>query len=84
MNWNHIKADWKQIKGQVKSQWGKLTDDDMTLIEGKWDQLVAKLQERYGYQKDKAEREVDMYLRKLDAQNQNQAQQQRHDGQPHR
>lgn len=66
MNWDHIKADWKQAKGQIKSQWGKLTDDDLKTIDGKWDQLVAKLQHHYGYQKDKAEREVDALLRRLD------------------
>jgi len=65
MNWEHVKADWNDIKGKVKSKWAKLTDDDMLLIEGKWDQLVGKVRDRYGYEKDKAEKEVDEFLKKL-------------------
>ena len=66
MNWEHIRADWQNAKGKVKAKWGKLTDDDLKLIEGKWDQLVAKLHERYGYKKDDAEREVDSFLKNMD------------------
>ena len=55
MNKDEDGGNWKQFKGKVKEQWGKLTDDDMTIIEGKRDQLVGKIQERYGYQKDQAE-----------------------------
>jgi uncharacterized protein YjbJ (UPF0337 family) len=58
MNKDEIGGNWKQFKGTVKEKWGKLTDDDMTVIEGKRDQLVGKIQERYGYQKDQAEKEV--------------------------
>ena len=58
MNKEEAGGNWKQFKGNVKEQWGKLTDDDMTIIEGKRDQLVGKIQERYGYQKDQAEKEV--------------------------
>lgn len=54
------------FKGKVKEQWGKLTDDDMTIIEGKRDQLVGKIQERYGYQKDQAEKEVDSWEKRHD------------------
>ena len=46
---DEIGGNWKQLKGKAKEQWGKLTDDDMTVIEGKRDQLVGKIQERYGY-----------------------------------
>ena len=56
MNKDEAGGNWKQFKGKVKEQWGKLTDDDMTIIEGKRDQLVGKIQERYGYQKDQAEK----------------------------
>ena len=49
MNKDEIGGNWKQFKGKAKEQWGKLTDDDMTVIEGKRDQLVGKIQERYGY-----------------------------------
>jgi uncharacterized protein YjbJ (UPF0337 family) len=59
MNWDRIEGNWKQFKGKVKSQWGKLTDDDLQLLEGKKDQLVGKVQERYGIRKDEAERQVD-------------------------
>ncbi|BBQ85954.1 MULTISPECIES: CsbD family protein [Enterobacteriaceae] len=61
MNKDEIGGNWKQVKGKVKEQWGKLTDDDMTVIEGKRDQLVGKIQERYGYAKDQAEKEVDSW-----------------------
>ena len=67
MNWDHIKAKWTDTKGELKAKWGKLTDDDLKLAEGKWDQLVARLRDRYGYSKDEAEREVDGFLRKIDA-----------------
>ena len=59
MNWDEIKGNWKQAKGSVKTQWGKLTDDDLTYIDGQRDRLVGRLQERYGITKDEAEREVD-------------------------
>ena len=49
MNKDEIGGNWKQFKGKAKEQWGKLTDDDMTVIEGKRDQLVGKIQERYGF-----------------------------------
>ena len=58
MNKDEIGGNWKQFKGKAKEQWGKLTDDDMTVIEGKRDKLVGKIQERYGYAKDQAEKEV--------------------------
>lgn len=58
MNKDEIGGNWKQFKGTVKEKWGKLTDDDMTVIEGKRDQLVGKIQERYGSSKEDAEKEV--------------------------
>ena len=58
MNWDQIEGQWKQTKGQVKEQWGKLTDDDLTAINGKRDQLVGKVQERYGVAREKAEEQV--------------------------
>jgi uncharacterized protein YjbJ (UPF0337 family) len=66
MNWDTIKGQWKQLTGKVREKWGKLTDDDLTVIAGKKDQLVGKLQERYGYKKDRAERELDEFIRTLD------------------
>ncbi|MGL5699900.1 MAG: CsbD family protein [Kluyvera sp.] len=61
MNKDEVGGNWKQVKGKVKEQWGKLTDDDVTVIEGKRDQLVGKIQERYGYAKDQAKKEVDSW-----------------------
>ncbi|ATZ13214.1 CsbD family protein [Erwinia amylovora] len=58
MNKHEAGGNWKQFKGKVKEQWGKLTEDDLTVVEGKRDQLVGKIQERYGYQKDQAEKEL--------------------------
>ncbi|HBV92974.1 MAG TPA: hypothetical protein DEF80_18605 [Pantoea sp.] len=58
MNEDRIGGNWKQFKGKVKEKWGDLTDNDMTVVEGKRDQLVGKIQERYGYEKDRAEKEV--------------------------
>ena len=66
MNKDEIGGNWKQLKGKAKETWGKLTDDDMTVIEGKRDQLVGKIQERYGYAKDQAEKEVSDWERKND------------------
>jgi uncharacterized protein YjbJ (UPF0337 family) len=65
MNWDTVKGDWKQFKGKVKEKWGKLTDDDLTAVAGRRDQLLGKLQERYGYGKDQAERELDEFSRTL-------------------
>jgi uncharacterized protein YjbJ (UPF0337 family) len=58
MNWDRVGGDWKQFKGSVKEQWGKLTDDDLTRVEGKRDQLVGRIQNRYGIAKDEADRQV--------------------------
>jgi uncharacterized protein YjbJ (UPF0337 family) len=63
MNWDQIEGQWKQTKGQVKEQWGKLTDDDLTTINGKRDQLVGKVQERYGVAREKAEEQVGEFER---------------------
>ncbi len=65
MNWDQVQGQWKQFKGKVKEKWGKLTDDDLTAIEGRRDQLAGKLQERYGYGREQAQREVDDFARTL-------------------
>ena len=62
MNWDRIEGNWKQFSGKVQQQWGKLTNDDLSKVEGKRTELVGRIQERYGYAKDKAEREVDDWL----------------------
>ncbi len=58
MNKDLFEGKWHEIKGKVKEKWGKLTDDDMTQINGKREQLLGKLQTRYGYAKDRAEQEI--------------------------
>jgi uncharacterized protein YjbJ (UPF0337 family) len=59
MNSDEMKGKWKQVKGSVKEQWGKLTDDDIDVIDGQHDQLVGKIQERYGIARDAAQKQVD-------------------------
>jgi len=63
MNEDRMQGNWKQIKGKLKEQWGKLTDDDLDVIGGKRDQLVGRIQERHGIAKDQAEREVENFER---------------------
>ena len=58
MDWNRVEGNWKQLKGKVKEQWGKLTDDDLDVIAGKRDQMVGRMQERYGIAKDEAEKQL--------------------------
>jgi uncharacterized protein YjbJ (UPF0337 family) len=67
MNWDQIQGKWKQSTGAVKEKWGKLTDDDLTVIAGKKDQLVGKIQERYGIAKDVAEKQVDEFTNSYNA-----------------
>ncbi len=67
MNWTQIEGKWKRLSGQVKSEWAKLTDDDIKLVGGKRDQLVGKLQEHYGVLKDDAEKQIDTWIAKLSA-----------------
>jgi uncharacterized protein YjbJ (UPF0337 family) len=59
MNQDILQGKWTQLKGRVKEQWGKLTDDDLDQIAGQSEQLVGKIQERYGIAKDEAQRQVD-------------------------
>lgn len=58
MNWDRIQGDWKQLKGNIKVRWGKLTDDELDVIAGKRDVLAGKIQEAYGISKEEAERQV--------------------------
>ncbi len=64
MNWDTIKGNWSQLTGKVKEEWGDLTDDDLTEAAGERDQLVGKIQARYGVAKDEAERQVDSFVAK--------------------
>jgi uncharacterized protein YjbJ (UPF0337 family) len=58
MNWNRIEGNWKQFKGSVKEQWGKLTDDQLDVIAGKREHLVGKIQETYGISTDEVEKQL--------------------------
>ena len=65
MNEDIIQGKWKQLSGKVKAQWGKLTDDDLTVAEGNRKYLVGKVQERYGVAQDEAEKQVKAFEKSL-------------------
>jgi len=65
MNWDQIAGSWKQFQGQVREKWGKLTDDDLTVVAGKRDQLSGALQRRYGIAKEEAEKQLDDFVSSL-------------------
>jgi uncharacterized protein YjbJ (UPF0337 family) len=65
MDWNRIEGNWKQFKGQAKEKWGRLTDDDLDVINGRQEQLEGKIQERYGLAKDQAKKDVDAWFKSL-------------------
>jgi uncharacterized protein YjbJ (UPF0337 family) len=62
MNKDIIQGNWKEVKGKLKQQWGKLTDDDITQLKGTSQELEGILQKRYGYQKDQAKKEIDDFI----------------------
>jgi uncharacterized protein YjbJ (UPF0337 family) len=62
MNADLLKGQWNQLKGQVRSSWGKLTDDDVEVVEGDRDRLIGRIQERYGMAKEEARRQVDDWI----------------------
>lgn len=63
MNKDQLQGKWTQVKGKAREQWGKLTDDDLDVVEGKADQLAGKIQERYGKSREEAEKEVDQFCK---------------------
>jgi uncharacterized protein YjbJ (UPF0337 family) len=65
MNWDQVAGNWKQMKRKVKERWGKLTDQDLTALDGKREQLLGKIQERYGIAKDEAEAELKRFTTEL-------------------
>jgi uncharacterized protein YjbJ (UPF0337 family) len=73
MNWDQIEGKWKQYKGKVKEKWGKLTDDDIDVINGRRQQLVGKIQEHYGLAKDVAEKQADEFAKGLQEESKAQA-----------
>jgi uncharacterized protein YjbJ (UPF0337 family) len=58
MNWDRIEGNWRQFKGRVRTQWGKLTDDQLDMINGQREVLAGKIQEQYGITKDEAESQI--------------------------
>jgi uncharacterized protein YjbJ (UPF0337 family) len=65
MNWDQIEGKWKQMTGKVKEKWGKLTDNELTTIAGKRDQLAGILQKRYGYAQERVEKEIDEFAQAM-------------------
>lgn len=65
MNWDVVKGNWKQVKGDIRKRWGKLTDDELEEVAGERDKLIGKLQEKYGYARGEAEKQVDAMLEDL-------------------
>lgn len=66
MNKDIVKGQWKKIKGKLKQQWGKLTDDDITEMEGNYEELAGKIQKRYGYEREEAEKKLNEFLDEQD------------------
>ena len=64
MNWDTVKGNWKQMTGKVKEEWGDLTNDEIKEAEGDRDQLVGKIQAKYGIAKEEAEKQVDAFVAK--------------------
>ncbi len=69
MNWDQMEGKWNQYKGQVKEKWGKFTDDDLKVINGRRQQLVGKIQERYGLAKEAAENQAEEFVKALKEEN---------------
>ena len=63
MNWDQIQVDWVQFKGKVRSNWIKLTDEDLARIGGRCDELIRRSQARYGFAKAEAEREIEAWMK---------------------
>jgi len=66
MNWDRIEGNWAQLKGKMVENWGKLTNDDIDVIDGRREQLAGKIQERYGVAKEEAERQVTEWQDSID------------------
>lgn len=66
MDWDRIEGNWKQFKGKIKEQWGRLSNDQIDQIEGRRDQLLGKIQEAYGLGKDEAEKELRSWETRMD------------------
>lgn len=69
MNTDILKGKWQQLRGEIKQRWARLTDDDITYIDGAFDKLIGKVQERYGETRERAEHQCRSFLKKLDQPN---------------
>ncbi len=65
MNWDQIAGNWKQLSGKARQQWGKLTDDDLSVINGQREELIGRIQAQYGVTREEAERQVSDWERSL-------------------
>lgn len=65
MNWEQIQGDWKHFTGKVKEKWGKLTDDELTEIDGRRESFIGRLQDKYGYEKERAEKDLSDFIAAL-------------------
>jgi len=65
MNWDRIEGNWKQVMGKAREKWGKLSNDDIEVIGGRRDQLVGRIQERYGVTRDIAQHQADEWAEAL-------------------
>jgi uncharacterized protein YjbJ (UPF0337 family) len=63
MNWDRIEGNWKQLKGKAREKWGKLSDSDFDQIAGKRDQLIGRIQERYGISREEAQKQADEWAK---------------------
>ena len=66
MNWDRVQGNWKEMSGQAKQNWAKLTHDDLTTIKGRREELEGAIQKRYGYAKDQAKTEIDNWLDEME------------------
>ena len=66
MNWEEVRGSWSELKGKLRTQWGKLTDQDIEFIGGAKDRLIGALKQRYGYEKERASKEADDWIAKLE------------------
>lgn len=65
MNWDVIEGRWREMKGKIKTKWAKLTDDDLDAVGGKRHEFLGRLQQRYGYKKDEAEKHLDDWMKSV-------------------
>lgn len=65
MNWDQVEGKWKELKGRARTSWGKLNDDELDQVGGRKDQLVGKIQQHYGLEREEAERQADEWANKL-------------------